>query len=139
MFSCALRNTRKFFRGLYDIVFGSEKCSGLLRDEVEVHKNAKRKKKQNKTEQNRTEQNRTEQNRTEQNRTEQNRTEQNRTSVISNDIDRTSLINKGFIIIVTKILYRRISLLHEQDGYSRAGKLARPILFNHLTASPLAL
>ena len=31
-FSCALRNTRKLFRGLYGTVFGSEKFSGLLRN-----------------------------------------------------------------------------------------------------------
>ena len=31
-FSCALRNTRKLFRGLYGTVFGPEKFSGLLRN-----------------------------------------------------------------------------------------------------------
>ena len=31
-FSCALRNTRKLFRGLYGTVFGPEKFSGLMRN-----------------------------------------------------------------------------------------------------------
>ena len=31
-FSCALRNTRKLFRGLYGTVFGPEKFLGLLRN-----------------------------------------------------------------------------------------------------------
>ena len=35
-FSCALRNTRKFFRGLYGTVFGPEKFSGLLRNARQV-------------------------------------------------------------------------------------------------------
>ena len=35
-FSCALRNTRKLFRGLYGTVFGPEKFSGLLRNARQV-------------------------------------------------------------------------------------------------------